>query len=146
MSVPVPTPSAVAVALRRLLAPVGAGDASLVPPGIVAVYLFGSVARGNATAQSDIDVGLLYAEAPAGTLAAQPFALEAALAELLGYPVQCVVMNTAPADLVHRILQDQTLLLDRDRSLRIMFEVKMRNDYFDLKPIRDRYRRTNRVA
>ena len=146
MTAPAPTPSAVAAALARFLAPVRDSDPSPTTRGIVAVYLFGSVARGDATAQSDVDLGLLYAEAPAHTLAAQPFALEAELAEVLGYPVQCVVMNTAPPDLVHRILRDQTLLVDRDRSLRIRFEVKMRNDYYDLKPIRDRYRRANRVA
>ncbi|MEO8182524.1 MAG: hypothetical protein ABI895_27115 [Deltaproteobacteria bacterium] len=36
-------------------------------------------------------------------------------------------MNLAPADLVHRILRDQRLLLDRDPALRIRFEVAARN-------------------
>jgi hypothetical protein len=51
-----------------------------------------------------------------------------------------VVLNSAPADLVHRVLRDGQLLLDRDRSRRIRFEVKARNEYFDLQPVLARYR------
>jgi hypothetical protein len=55
-------------------------------------------------------------------------------------------MNTAPADLVHRILADRTLLVDSAPSLRIRFEVDARNRYFDMKPMLDRYRRARNVA
>ena len=72
--------------------------------------------------------------------------LEGELSEALKRPVQCVVMNHAPPDLVHRILRDQQLLLDRDPSLRVRFEVAARNRYFDLKPFLDRYRKPVRVA
>jgi hypothetical protein len=84
---------------------------------------------------------VLYSAAPPGTLLERPFRLEADLAELLGRDVQCVVMNDAPADLVHRILSAQCLLLDLDPTKRIRFEVRARNAYFDLKPFLDRYRR-----
>jgi len=114
--------------------------------GIVSVYLFGSFASGSEDPESDVDLGLLYSEAPGGRLEDQPFLLEADLSESLGRPVQCVVMNLAPTDLVHRILRAQKLLLDRDPSLRIQFEVAARNRYFDLKPLLDRYRRAERVA
>jgi hypothetical protein len=49
-------------------------------------------------------------------------------------------MNRAPADLVHRILRDQHLLLDLEPSARVRFEVASRNRYFDLKPLLARYR------
>ena len=88
-----------------------------------------------------MDLGLLYAEPPAAELLAQPFLIEAHLAEQLARPVQCVVMNSAPADLVHQILSDDSLLLDSNPSGRIRFEVEARNRYFDLKPLLDRYRR-----
>jgi hypothetical protein len=114
--------------------------------GIVAVYLFGSTARGTNTAGSDVDLGLLYATPPASTLLGQPFLIEAELAERLGTRVQCVVMNTAPPDLVHRILRDRTLLLDLSPSFRIRFEIDARNRYFDVKPMLDRYRRATPVA
>jgi predicted nucleotidyltransferase len=115
-------------------------------PPICAIYLFGSCARGTAGPDSDVDLGLLYSAAPASTLLAQPFLLEAELAERLRRPVQCVLMNTAPADLVHRILKDGVLLLDSNPSYRIRFEIHARNRYFDLKPMLDRYRRARHSA
>jgi predicted nucleotidyltransferase len=111
------------------------------PRGAVAVYLFGSVARGEATVGSDVDVGILFAEDPPATLSAPQFAIEAALERRLGSPVQVVALNRAPADLVHRVLRDGRLVLDRDRAARIRFEVRSRNEYFDLAPIRRLYRR-----
>jgi predicted nucleotidyltransferase len=115
-------------------------------PDITAVYLFGSAARGTAKSGSDIDLGLLYSAPPASTLLGQPFLVEAELSEQLGRQVQCVVMNTAPADLVHRILKDGALLLDSDKSHRIRFEVDARNRYFDLKPTLERYRQARNVG
>jgi hypothetical protein len=142
-----PTADEIARVVRSTL---DASSASRLPvpehPGIVTVYLFGSHARGTARADSDVDLGLLYATPPAPTLLAQPFLIEAELAERLGRPVQCVVMNTAPVDLVHRILRDGMLLVDSAPSHRVRFEVDARNRYFDLKPTLDRYRRARRVA
>lgn len=120
--------------------------ASAMPSEVAAVYLFGSQARGNPRPDSDVDLGLLYVNPPPGTLLDQPFLLESELGAALGRPVQCVVMNHAPPDLVHRILREQQLLLDRDPSLRVRFEVAARNRYFDVKPFLDRYRRRARVA
>jgi len=111
------------------------------PRGAVAVYLFGSVARGEAGLESDVDVGILFAEDPPATLGAPQFAIEAALERRLGSPVQVVALNRAPADLVHRVLRDGRLVLDRNRVARIRFEVRARNEYFDLAPIRRLYRR-----
>lgn len=111
------------------------------PRGALAVYLYGSVARGQARPGSDVDIGVLLATDPPATLEAPQFAIEAALERLLGSPVQVVALNRAPADLVHRVLRDGRLVLDRDRSARIRFEVRSRNEYFDMEPIRRMYRR-----
>ena len=111
------------------------------PGGAIAVYLFGSVARGDARAASDVDVGVLFAADPPATLDAPQFALEGELERLLGAPVQVVALNRASADLVHRVLRDGRLLLDRDRAARIRFEVRSRNEYFDMARIRALYRR-----
>lgn len=113
------------------------------PPELVCAYLFGSVARGEARPDSDVDVAVLYEKTPEPRLDAGPLDLEGALERRLRRPVQLVVLNTAPADLVHRVLRDGRLLLERDRAARIRFEVAKRNEYFDLEPIRRRYRRTD---
>jgi predicted nucleotidyltransferase len=108
---------------------------------LVAVYLFGSVARGTAGAASDVDVGLLYRAKPAPTLEAQPFGDEAALSEVLARKVQVVAMNAAPVDLVQRILRDGILVVDLDKSRRVAFEVRAHNEYFDLLPKLREYRK-----
>jgi uncharacterized protein len=107
---------------------------------IVAAYLFGSFARGTARPASDIDVAVLLRENEAGRLTDKRFALERELERSLGREAQVVVLNQAPPDLVHRVLLDGRLLLDRDRSRRIRFEVRLRNEYFDVLPILDLYR------
>jgi len=111
------------------------------PGGIIAAYLFGSVARGTASARSDVDVAVLYAVAPPVTLEGLPLDLESRIGKLVGRPAQVIVLNTAPVGLIHRVLRDGVLLLDRDPSARIRFEVRTRNEFFDLQPILARYRR-----
>ncbi len=108
--------------------------------GVAAVYLFGSVARGSSRPDSDVDVGVLYEAAPAAELTAQPFGDEAELTERLGRRAQIVVMNSAPVDLIHRVLRDGLLAHEANRSRRIAFEVRARNEYFDLLPILQQYR------
>ena len=109
-------------------------------PGIVAVYLFGSVARGTARPDSDVDVAVLFDRTPAPGLGGPRFSLEGDLERALGRRVDLVLLNDAPVDLRTRVLRDGVLLLDRDRSIRIAFEVRTRNEAFDLAPILAAYR------
>lgn len=109
--------------------------------GAVAVYLFGSRARGTERPQSDVDLGILFEGEPGTDFDALPLGLEADLGRDLALPVQVVALNRAPADLVHRVLRDGRVLLDRDRSRRLAFEVRRQNEYFDLQPILREYRR-----
>jgi predicted nucleotidyltransferase len=109
--------------------------------GIAAAYLFGSVARGTAGPRSDVDVGILYQEDPPLTLAGLGLRLEGDLESLLGKPVQVVILNRAPVDLTIRVLRDGKLLVDRDRTKRIDFEVKTRFDFWDLEPYLKLYRK-----
>ena len=108
---------------------------------VLAAYLFGSVARGTATTASDVDVAVLLTADPPRTLDGLHLGLEDDLERALGVPVQLVVLNRALCDLVHRVLRDGILLLDRDPGRRIRFEVDARNRYFDLQPFLRRYRR-----
>lgn len=110
-------------------------------PGVVAVYLFGSVARGQARPSSDVDLGVLYEVTPPATLDGLGLDLATELEAALGRRVDLVVLNRASADLIHRVLRDGILVVERDRRRRIEFEVNSRNEYFDLAPIRAQYRR-----
>jgi len=84
--------------------------------------------------------GLLRTEST-GHLNYLRFNLEGALERALERQVEVVVLNNASPDLVHRVLRDGRLLVDRDPSSRIRFEVKSRNEYFDMLPLLKRYRR-----
>jgi predicted nucleotidyltransferase len=86
-------------------------------------------------------VAVLFDAAPPSVLSAPPFTLAGDLERALRRPVDLVVLNTASADLVHRVLRDGQIVLDRDRARRLRFEVAKRNEYFDLEPIRRLYRR-----
>jgi hypothetical protein len=55
--------------------------------------------------------------------------------------IDLVVLDTAPVDLRARVLRDGTLVVDRDPARRIRFEVRTRNDAFDLEPVLREYRR-----
>jgi len=116
------------------------------PRGAVAVYLFGSAARGEATVASDVDVAVLFERAPDPSLSGAGLTLEGDTERLLGRRVDLVSLNRAPADLVHRVLRDGVLVFDGDRSRRQRFEVDKRNEYFDLEPVRRRYRRIDRPS
>jgi predicted nucleotidyltransferase len=109
--------------------------------GVAAVYLFGSVAAGTDTAASDVDLGVLYDPPPPSRLDGGPFDLEGEFERRLGRPVQLVVLNSAPADLRIRVMRAERLLVDRNPSARIRFEVATRNEFFDLEPMLREYRR-----
>ena len=110
-------------------------------PGLACAYLFGSMARGDATVTSDIDLAVLFEQPTADTLQGPVARLRLDLEDALGRPVDLVSIENAPPDLIHRVLRDGILLVDRNPNRRIAFEVRARNDYFDLLPYLNEYRR-----
>ncbi len=110
-------------------------------PEVHAVYVFGSIGRGEARASSDVDVGVLLDHAPA-TIHDYPTDLKYDLEEATGREVDLVVLNNASSDLIHRVLRDGKRVLIRNNSKRIAFEIKSRNEYWDLLPYLQRIRRS----
>jgi predicted nucleotidyltransferase len=70
--------------------------------GIAELAVFGSVARGDARPDSDVD--LLYVRVPGNDLGMSHFALQEDLEELFGRPVDLV-----PKEGLHRARRDQVL-------------------------------------
>ena len=77
-------------------------------------------------------MAILYRQAPAAALDALPVRLEEDIERLLRRTTQVVALNRAWPDLRARALRDGVLLLDRDPSFRIRFEVQTRNEGFDV--------------
>ncbi len=110
-------------------------------PSVVCAYLFGSVARGEQGRSSDVDVAVLFDPPPPATLLGPVSHLKGELEDALSREIDVVVLNYAAPDLIHRVLRDGVLVCDRDPSKRVQFEVKARNEYFDLKPYLEEYRK-----
>jgi uncharacterized protein YutE (UPF0331/DUF86 family)/predicted nucleotidyltransferase len=111
-------------------------------PDVVAAYLFGSVARNEARKSSDVDVAVMLHDGRPTTIAhfERVFALQHHLEGALDAPVDLVVMEGAPLDLLHRVWRDGIRVADRDPERRLTFELRARNEYFDLLPILLHYR------
>jgi uncharacterized protein len=109
-------------------------------PTIAAAWLFGSVARGTAHDHSDVDLAVLRTGPGPRTFDDPAFELGERIGRVLGREVQVVELDTASDDLIHRVLRDGVLLVERDRSRRVAFEVATRSRYFDMVPIWRRYR------
>ena len=83
-------------------------------PEVLEGYLFGSVARGESQAHSDVDVAVFLEREPD-----TPYGYEADLtADLMAglgmNAVDVVILNRAPPLLYHRVLRDSVRLLARD--------------------------------
>jgi uncharacterized protein len=108
-------------------------------PEVVAVYLFGSLARGRARDDSDIDVAVLLApdfDVDAHRLYRLDRANE--LASALRRPVDVVLLNVAPLVLRNQVLSYGQLVYETNRRQRVDYEVRSRQAYFDFRPILDR--------
>lgn len=88
----------------------------LLRPEVLEAYLFGSQARGEAAAHSDVDVAVYVEPSRA---AGGPYGYDAELSsELMAAlgrnDVDVVVLNDAPPMLYHRVLRDGVRLFSRD--------------------------------
>ena len=81
-----------------------------------AVYLFGSLARGEGGPDSDVDVAVLYGRPVDAGLAGLKLALAGDLETRLGRRVDLVVLDSQPPDLVHRVLRDGLIVVENNRS------------------------------
>jgi uncharacterized protein len=105
-------------------------------PEIREAYLFGSWARGEAQARSDVDVAVYVDEAD---LPATPFGYDAELsAELMAAlatdRVDVVLLASAPPLLYHRVLRDGVRLLARDLRETTVREGRALSRYCDYVP------------
>jgi predicted nucleotidyltransferase len=103
---------------------------------VVVAYLFGSVARNQASHLSDIDIAVLLDAglAPEASVERQ-LQLMVALDDFTDREVQVTILNRAPPLLAYQVLKDGIPLYERSRSERVAFEVRAMKIYFDVKPM-----------
>jgi predicted nucleotidyltransferase len=106
-------------------------------PDIVAVYLFGSLARGRAHPRSDVDIAILLVPMDAEAAFDRRLRLMEELRRFADREVDVIVLNIAPLLLQHQVLKHGRLLYERDRLARAEFEVRAGKIYADLKPMND---------
>ena len=103
--------------------------------GLVAAWLFGSQAKGTATARSDVDIAVMVA---------RPLDLETrmdlsdALSSALGREVDVVDLERSSPILMNQVLRDGVLVLDLDHVRRLLFECTVPSRYRDLRRFRRR--------
>jgi predicted nucleotidyltransferase len=107
---------------------------------ILAAYLFGSTAKGTATGKSDIDLGIILKD-DFDLLANFDYKLRLMgdLKDLTGKTVDVVFINKADPILQHQIRKYGKVIFERDRRLRIEYEVRARKNYFDFIPMHRMY-------
>jgi uncharacterized protein len=103
---------------------------------VVAAYLFGSLARGQAGPLSDIDIAvLLTPELGEQAAVERQLDLMVALDDLDPREMQVTLLNHAPPVLAYQVVGDGILFYERSRPQRIHFEVRAMQRYFDVQPM-----------
>jgi len=105
-------------------------------PEILEAYLFGSHARGEGQAHSDIDVAVFVdkKKVEPGPFGYRSELTSALMSGLETNSVDVVVLNTAPPLLYHRVLRDGVRLLSRDLRATTVREGRALSRHCDFAP------------
>ncbi|HEY3426971.1 MAG TPA: nucleotidyltransferase domain-containing protein [Negativicutes bacterium] len=108
-------------------------------PLVSAVYLFGSMAKGTAGRDSDIDLGILFGE---GLAKEERFDLRLKIAgdleEICGRLIDVVDLEEATLFFQYQVRKTGCLIVEKDHKHRVEFVVRSRREYFDLHYILER--------
>jgi predicted nucleotidyltransferase len=110
-------------------------------PELAAAWVFGSVARGEARPDSDLDVGLLFRKR--GDTALDHYRMLGDLASRLeqvveGRSIDLVVLEPQGPIFCHRVLSEGRLVYDGDRDRRVDFVSDTISHYLDFQPTWER--------
>lgn len=107
-------------------------------PEIVAVYLYGSIARGEEKKGSDLDLAVLFEDNVSDRLPLR-FTYERELGHISGKKVEIQELNIVGVEFVKRVIDEGLLVLDKQPDKRITFQVNTLNCYFDMLPFYEEY-------
>jgi predicted nucleotidyltransferase len=111
--------------------------------GVLAAYLFGSYARGQAGPLSDVDVAVLLDDAcdEQRSFDIRLEVIGGLMRMLHTNDVDVIVLNQAPLALQYRVVRDGILLYCRERQPTIEFAARTVSMYLDFKPVIERHER-----
>jgi uncharacterized protein len=95
-------------------------------PTVEFAVAFGSFARGEARADSDLDVAVHFSSPPEGV---DVLDWMNRLSQAAGREVDLVILNRASPFLRHRVMKDRMRLTTRDESAYVWFREKTIRDY-----------------
>lgn len=99
---------------------------------VLFAYLFGGLARGDATPLSDVDIAVYLKNIQ--NLANYKLSLFSKLADALDTSeLDLVILNIAPTSLAGRILQSKRILVDKEPFNRYKYESVTLREFFDFK-------------
>lgn len=103
------------------------------------LYVFGSLAKGRKTSESDIDIAVLIDESKLRKINFEALKQKyyAASPGFSLRPVDIVILNTAPPFLKHQVIKTGKILFDRNRKFRVRFTARAIMEYLDFKPLQD---------
>lgn len=106
----------------------------LEPLGVEALWVFGSVARGEARPDSDMDLGGLF-KAPPDLDAL--LGARASIAALVGREADLVDLKAVSPILAFQVVKDGRLLHEKDPARRVRFVAELIGRYEDVKRFRE---------
>lgn len=110
-------------------------------PTVAAVYLYGSFAKGEAKKDSDIDLGIVFLRKKKRE---QPFLLPQLvfadeLTKILKRKVEIQDLDDCSLSFAYRVISEGKVLVGKEASRRVEFEVDVMRRYFDLQNFYQEY-------
>ena len=98
---------------------------------VVAAYLFGSHARGDADELSDVDVALLAPDVSPQDRLDVRLRLMDRLSQIVGAEADVIVLDESPLTLTGRVIRDGKVIYSVDEPLRAAYESRIFREFTD---------------
>jgi len=103
-------------------------------PAVLSAYVFGSVATGFAHRRSDVDIAVrLDRHMEPNAIFDLRLQLTDTLENILGMPVDVIVLNTASLKMIHQVMKTGRMLYTKGLKEETAFRIRKQKEYFDFK-------------